>query len=333
MNDKEFKELLLPLLRASASDDIGEASKATKEFIALADEPIREGVFDGSTMLDQVFNKYDTQGDMSPRFPTHFLAPGTETEFAAYTLNKCGMIPYRTVASDDIVLHSYRIGNAIDACRHYIKNARWDVVRDMMDVYMSGYRLKLQADAGHVLMAAGVNRGVVVQDAAAATGVFTFGLLSNMITSMKRQGGGNSTSLNGYRLTDLMFSPEAMGDLRSLNVELWNLRRGDIVQDQGAVYNLFGVNFHELYELGVGASLQTYATGTLGYTMTGSDVELCIGLDLTPNGKKNYVMPVTQEIVTKEDPYLDRMGRWGVYGDMWVSFGVLDSRGIILGSV
>lgn len=332
MNEKELKELLLPLLRASASDDINEASAATKKFITVAEEAIKEGVFDGSTMLDQVFNKYDTQGDMSPRFPTHFVTPGTETEFAAYTLNKCGMIPYRTVASDDIVLHSYRIGNSIDACRHHIKNARFDVVRDMMDVYMAGFKLKLQVDAGHTLMAAGIGRAIVETNAAATNGVFSFGLLSKMITSMKRNGGGNSTSVAGYRLTDLLFSPEAMGDLRDLNIDNWTVNRYQAVQDQGVVYNLFGVNFHELFELGQGATLQDYAVNTLGYSMAGGDLELCIGLDLTPKGRKNYVMPVTQEVVTKEDPYLDRMGRWGVYGDMWVSFGVLDNRGIILGS-
>jgi hypothetical protein len=327
LTDAQFQEKLGPIMRASASKDHVEASANIQKFLALAEEPLREGIFDGSTILNEIFTKVDTAGDMSPRFPLHFLNPGTETEF--------GMIPYRTVSSDDIALHSYRIANSIDACRHYIKNARWDVVTDMIEAYQAGFRLKIQQDGARTLMAAALGRGhgLVVNDAVAGAGVFTFKLLSLMINKMKRLSGGNSTSFGGYRLTDMLVSPEVLGDMRELNIDNWTVDRYQVLQDKGHVYNLFGVNFWELFELGEEGSLQEYSEDVLGYTMAGGDKELVLGLDLTKRGKKHFVMPVTQELETSEDPYLHRQGRWGIYGDMWLTFGVLDNRPLLVGSL
>lgn len=331
---ENLKQELTKLLIATASTDKDVAANAMKQFLALAEEPFRNGIFDGPVLFDKVFTKIDASGDSSPKFPLHFALEDDTDDYMAYVVPYCGAIPQRAVVGDDVKVDTYRIANSIDACLNYIRKARWDVVQGMMEAYQAGFTNKLNVDAGRVLLTAAKARTykgnpLLVDNTAAAAGTFTFKLVSDMINSMKRAGGGNSTSVNGYRLTDMLISPEAMGDLRNVNLELFTIRRGEVAQDEGMVLNLFGVNFHELYELGVGESLLTYFTGVLSGTLAASNDELVIGLDLTK--KRNFVMPVSKELETTEDPMLHRMGKWGVYGDMEVGFGVLDARAVILG--
>lgn len=329
-------EVLMKYLKQSVSDNPAEAYEAKQLFCKAAEEPIRKGVFDGPVLFDTVFKKISTPDDNAPRFPIHFLTPGSETDFAAYTIPQCGSIPYRTVSGEDIFLHTYRIANSIDACKHYIRRARWDVVEDMMEAYKAGFTYKLNKDAGHILMKAGEERGIVIADNQAEAGQFTLRLLNLMITAMARNGGGNSTSMGGFKLTDLLISLEAMDDIRSWNTnQIDELTRREIFVNNGML-RFHQVNLRVLYELGVDQELQTFAEDTLGLVMptngtpSHTDVELCVGLDLSK--RNTFVMPVSQEMTMTQDPYLDRMGRWGVYGDMEIGFGVLDARAVMLGS-
>jgi hypothetical protein len=329
-------ELLMKYLKQSVSENLLEAAQAKQMFCKAAEVPIRKGIFDGPVLFDKVFNKISTPDDPAPRFPIHFLTPGTENEFAAYTVPQCGAIPYRTVSGEDIYIHTYRIANSIDACKHYIRRARWDVMQDMLEAYKAGFTYKLNKDAGHVLMKAGTDRGIVVADGQALQGQFTLRLMNLLITAMARNGGGNSTSMGGFRLTDLLISLEAMDDIRSWNTDqVDEYTRREIFTNNGML-RFHNVNLHVLYELGVGQELQDFAEDTLGIAMpvngadNHTDVELCVGLDLSK--RNTFVMPVSQEMNMSQDPYLDRMGRWGVYGDMEIGFGVLDARAVMLGS-
>lgn len=330
-------EVLMKYLKQSVSDDYTEAYNAKQMFCKAAEEPIRKGIFDGPVLFDTVFTKISTPDDPSPRFPIHFVTPGTENEFAAYTVPNCGAIPYRTVSGEDVFIHTYRVANSIDACKHYIRRARWDVVESMMEAYKAGFTYKLNKDAGHVLMMAGKERGIVVADGQASQGQFTLRLVNLLITAMARNGGGNSTSMGGFKLTDLLISLEAMDDVRSWNTDqIDEYTRREIYVNNGIITMPGGVKLRVLYELGVGQELQEFAENDLSITMptngdpSHTDVELCIGLDLSK--PRTFVMPVSQEMTMSQDPTLDRMGRWGVYGDMEIGFGVLDARAVLLGS-
>ena len=322
-------ELLAQLIRASASDDVVEAAKARALLFKAMAEPIKKGVMEGPGLYTKIFSQLNTGGETSVRYTAHFLQPGMESEYVAYTVPECGTIPYRTVHSNDIYVQTYSVANSIDACQDYIQRARMDVVSELMQVYQDGFIQKLNRDGNNALMAAAVGRNIVVQDTAADPGVFTFDLVSKAKTKMARAGGGNQTSVNGYRLTDALISLEAMEALRNVSVDELTLRRGEMAQDEGVIMNLFGVNFHEVFELGQNQRLNDFAV-KIGHNFSDDDVELALGLDLTPRNKRNYVMPVSSPLVTREDPLLDRMGRWGVYGRMGVGFGVLDDRNVIL---
>jgi hypothetical protein len=156
-----------------------------------------------------------------------------------------------------------------------------------------------------------------------------------MKTVMRRNGGGNSASNNRGQLTDLYVSPEAMEDIRNWGVDqVDELTRREIyvASDTAAVVNrVFGVNLHDLDELGVGQEYQLFYENVLNGTMPAGDVEICVGLDLRK--RDSFIMPIRQEVQIFEDDVLHRQKRAGFYGWAEQGFAVLDNRRVVLGSM
>jgi hypothetical protein len=188
-------------------------------------------------------------------------------------------------------------------------------------------------DAWHVLLAAGVGRNIVVYDSDAGANQFTKRLISLMKTVMRRNGGGNSTSQNRGTLTDLYLSPEAIEDMRNWNVDQVDevTRREIYTAADGTLNRVFGVNLHDLDELGVGMEYQLFYEDVLNGTLPGGDSEIVVGLDLSKDDA--FMMPVREEVSIFEDPTLHRQRRMGWYGFGEWGFGVLDNRRVILGSL
>ena len=121
-------------------------------------------------------------------------------------------------------------------------------------------------------------------DGDAAAGMFSKRLVSLMQTVMRRNSGGNSASVGRGRLTDLYVSPEALEDVRN-----WGLDQVDEVTrreiytapEGGApITRIFGVNLHDLDELGEGQEYQTSSLVLALVQFKQADVlELVVGLD------------------------------------------------------
>jgi hypothetical protein len=204
-----------------------------------------------------------------------------------------------------------------------------------MQVLESSFTKKMNDDGWHTLLAASVDRNILVFDADAAAGQFTKRQISLMKTVMRRNAGGNSGSLNRGRLTDIYLSPEGLEDIRNWGVDQADdtTRREIYVgsDDSAALTRIFGVNLHALDELGQGQEYQNYFTSNLSGSLgPASDVELIVGLDLQSND--SFVMPVKQEVTVFEDDALHRHQKMGFYGFAEIGFGVLDSRRVLLGS-
>ena len=88
-----------------------------------------------------------------------------------------------------------------------------------MEVLEASFVKKMNDDGWHTILAAGVDRNIVVFDSDAAAGQFTKRLVNLMKTVMRRNGGGNSSSNNRGQLTDLYVSPEAMEDLTGESIK------------------------------------------------------------------------------------------------------------------
>ena len=293
---------------------------------------IREGIMDGDIVSDIfVSEDFSTTGDM--QIPLDLLTPGTEKEHVAYTMPDHGKIPLRRVEGDYIQLNTYPIGSSIDCTRRYLRNARFDILRRMMEVLELSFVKKNNDDGWQTLISAGYGRGLVAFDSDATVGQFTPKLASLMKTVVRRNGGGNSSSINRKRLTDLYVSPEAMEDMVSWGLDLVSddLRSEIHRSEGGGISGMYGVNFHDLDELGVGQEYQLYYTGTLSGSMGGSGVEIVVGLDQS-SADSSFLHPVTEDLTITEDESLHRSGLVGFYGSMEGGWAVLDVRQVLIGS-
>lgn len=328
--DHEFIELL----KRTASDNTVERSTAMAELAKAIELPLREGIMVGD-IAGNIYERIAMPAGTSTEFPLDLISPGQEADFVAYVAPAHGRIPERTVEGDYVMVPTYTVANSIDWLLRYAREARWDIVARATQVLEAGFVKKMNDDAWHTLLAAGVDRNILVYDAEAAAGQFSKRLVSLLKVVMRRNAGGNSASVKRGQLTDLYVSPEGVEEMRNWGVDqLDEVSRRELYvagDGAGAISRVFGVNINALDELGENQEYQDYFTNSLSGTFgPSSDVELVVGLDLSAND--SFVMPVKQEVTIFEDTNLHRQQRSGLYGFAEVGFGVLDNRRVVLGS-
>lgn len=326
-------EDLKKLLKATASVN-GEESRAASFTLAKALElPLRKGVMSGN-IRDGIFEEIPFDWGVQPEFPLDFLTPGTEDRFIGYTVPSHGALPEAQIQSDYVTVPTYEVGNSITWLQKYARHARWDVFSRAMEVLEMGLVKKLNDDAFHVLLAAAIDRNIGVYDSAAAQGQFTKRLVNLAKIAMRRNGGGNSSSVNRGKLTNVFLSPEAMEDMRDWGVDQADdvTRREIYVAGDDTLRKVFGVVLHDTDEFGVDQQYQQYFTGVLSATLPTAgghtDVEFMLGLDLSK--KDSFVMPTRGGMESVPYLTLKEHRRDGMQVFMEVGFAVLDGRRAIL---
>lgn len=321
------------LLRRTGSAHREEALAAQHDLAIALQTPIRKGVLSGD-ITGGIFERIVLAPGVSPEFPLDLLSPGTEKDFVAYTIPNHGRIPERNVEGDYVMIPTFDIGASIDYLLKYARDARWDIVTRAMQVLESSFVKKINDDAWHTILAAGVDRNVLVYDGDATRGMFSKRLVSLMQTVMRRNSGGNSASDGRGRLSDMYVSPEALEDVRNWGLDqIDEVTRREIytASEGGApITRIFGVNLHDIDELGDGQEYQNFFISSLSGAVQATDDELVVGLD--QGHGDSFVMPVKQQLQVFEDPALHRQQRAGFYGWAELGFGVLDNRRILLGS-
>lgn len=329
---EEVRDLLI----RSASNDISVARPALRELAKALEEPLRKGILTGDVIYAAgIFEPIQLDPGAPPEFPLDILAPGVEREHRAYTIPLHGRIPERTIEGDYVSITTYEVGSSIDWPLKLAQRARWDIVGRALEIFEAGFVKKANDDGWHTLLAAAADRNIVVHDQNAGAGRLTLRLLSLMQQAMRRNAGGNSASQQRGRLTDVFTSIEALEDMRNWTVAdvPEGVRQQIFNSADGYITNLFDVDLHELYELGVGQEYQNFFLDPNGLngSLAPGDVELVIGLDLQRND--SFVNPIVAALEVFEDDNMHRMRRAGVYGWAEHGFGVLDNRRIILGSL
>ena len=319
------------LLTRAGSMNREESLGATRELAKALELPLRKGVMSGD-ILDGIFEPIRLAPGATSEFPLDLLAPGTEKEFVAYTIPNHGRIPERHVEGDYVMVPTYDVGASIDWLLKYAREARWDVVGRAMDVLQGSFVKKMNDDGWHTLISAGADRNVMIYDGDASAGQFSKRLVSLMKVIMRRNGGGNSTSINRGELTDLYLSPEGIEDIRNWGVDEVApvTRRELIVSDGGLLTRIFNVNLHTLDELGESQEYQNFYTQDLSGSFPGTKAELVVGLDL--RNRDSFVMPVRAPVEVFEDDTLHRQRRAGLYGWAEHGFAALDTRRVLLGA-
>lgn len=319
------------ILMQSGSKNRNESLAAVHELAKALETPLRQGIMSGD-ILQGIFEVVNLQPGATSEFPLDFLAPGTEKDFVAYTIPNHGRIPERHVEGDYVMVPTYDIGASIDWLLKYARDARWDVVGRAMDVMRSQFTKKMNDDGFHTLISAGVDRNILVYDPDAAASQFSKRLVSLLKITMRRNGGGNSSSINRGQLTDLFMSPEGIEDIRNWGVDEVDdvTRRELITKEGGLLTRIFQVNLHDLDELGVDQDYELFYENDLGGTLPAGDSEIVVGLDMSSND--SFVMPVRAGLEIHEDESLHRQRRAGFYGWAEQGFAVLDNRRVLIGS-
>jgi hypothetical protein len=263
--------------------------------------------------------------------------PGTEKEYIAYTIPNHGRLPERHIEGNVVTYSTYEIANTIDWLLKQARDGRIDVYQKCLEILRAGFVKKLNDDGFHALLAAAVERNVVVYDAAAAPGAFTKRLISLMQQVMRRSSGGNSTSLNRGRLTDIFMSPESLEDVRNWSsADIDEVTRREIfVNPDGTLNRIFGVTLHDIDEFGDGQEYQEYFLNELGGTLASGDVELVLGLDMTggPGANGTMIQPIREPLQVFRDTHMHRQRRDGLYSWMETGFFIADNRKFVLGSL
>ena len=322
----------ISLYKQTGDNDTNKALAAQREVAKALETPLRKGVLIGN-ILGDIFETMNVEPGSSTEFPLDMISPGLEGEHVAYTNPGHGRVPERAVESDYVMIPTYSITSSIDYLLRYAREARWDIAARAAQVMEAGFVKKMNDDGWHTLLAAGVDRNILVYDGDATSGFFTKRLVSLMQTVMRRNAGGNTGSANRGRLTHMYVSPEALEDVRNWGLDQISDAARDRIYNttgEGPVTNIFGVQLRDLDELGEGQDYQTFFSDALGGAVEASDLELVVGLDQAASD--SFVMPMKQSLQVFEDPTMHRQQRVGYYGWAELGFGVLDNRRIILGS-
>lgn len=333
MSKETPSDEFLKLYRETGNTDQNVAVAAQRQFAKALELPLRKGVLIGNVLGD-IYESMTIEPGTSTEFPLDLLSPGLEGEHVAFTNPGHGRIPERSVESDFVTIPTYSITSSIDYLLRYAREARWDIAARASQVMQAGFVKKMNDDGWHTLLAAGVDRNILVYDGDATPGLFTKRLVSLMQTVMRRNSGGNTGSANRGRLTDMYLSPEALEDIRNWGLDQVDevTRREIYTASEGAapLTRIFGVNLRDLDELGEGQEYQNFFLQGLAGSLQASDLELVIGLDQST--RDSFIMPMKMPLQVFEDPTLHRQQRVGYYGWMELGFGVLDNRRILLGS-
>jgi len=324
-------ELILKFLQQTGSNDLNQSVTAVQELAVAAEPILREGIQAGDIVSD-IFREVPFAPNAATEFELDPIAPGTEGDYTAYTISGPGRIPERRIEGDYVTLPTFSVGNSCDWLLKYARASRIDVFERAMRVLRNGFTKKINDLGWHVVLSAALDRNILMYDSDAAAGNFTKRLMTMLSTTMSRNGGGNSSSVNHKTLTDLYFSLESMDDIRTWGVDQIDeiSRREIFASPDGTVSRLWRTNLRPIYELGVGQEYQLFLTSVLGGALQAADVELVIGLDLS--NKDALVMPTRGGLEVFPDPMLHRYQKAGMYGWRELGFGLLDQRIVIAGS-
>lgn len=332
-------EAVKTLLRQSADNNFDVAMAAQRELAKAVEVPLRKGYFEGDT-VGSIYTREDLDPSTAAKYPVDFVGPSGERNFSAFLIADEGGIPSRLVKGDEVTVDTFQLGNGIEWKLQYARVARWPVVERALKVFRDGFVMKIN-DLGwaNILKAAGDRYDN--QFSSVTGGAFTLGLLSDMQLKMKR-----GIDFGTSELTDLYVSSEVQRDIRDFATTtsidyvtrreiLTTVARPDGNGGEVLVPRIYGVNINELKKLGIGYDYNTDFDSLVGAHLSFAPAteEVVIGLDLTAEGKAQFMMPVRQDLQVFEDPTLHRQQKAGVYGWMELAFAVLDDRRCLAGVI
>jgi hypothetical protein len=331
------REQMTTLLKQAGSPNYTEALVAQKAIAGALVTPLRQGIIYGD-IIANIFTPTVFDPAARIEYPIDFFRPDNAGQFAAFVVPNQGKIPQRHVEGDYVTVPTYDIGAGIDYLLRYAREARWDIVGRAMEVLEAGFTKKKNDDGWHTLLTAGFDRNIMVSDSNGTQGQFTKRFISLMKLVMRRNAGGNSTSINRGKLTHLFLSPEAKEDIRNWGIDQADefTRREIFLAADGTFDKVYDVALVDIDELGTTQEYEDYYENTVAVLASNKGVasgklEICVGLDLQK--QDSFVMPIREELQVFEDESLHKERRQGWYAWASLGFACLNNSRILLGSI
>lgn len=326
------------LLRETANPNSEIAQAAMHKLAKAVETPLRKAFFIGDT-VGNIYTREDLPDGSAPKYPVDFIGPSGERNYKAWLAADEGHIESRLVKGQEVTVDTFQLVNGIEWKLQYARDARWPMVERALKVFRDGFVMKVNDLGWRVITKAAGNRNDT-EFSTVTGGAFTVGLLSDMQLKMKR-----GIEFGPATLTDLYVSSEVMKDIRDFatDTSIDYLTRREIFQatpradgngGEVIVPSIYGVNVHELKQLGIGRDYNTDFNTNKGANLSGfaaATDEVVIGLDLSAEGRQAFMMPVRRDLEMFEDPTLHRQQKAGVYGWMDLSFAILDDRRVLAG--
>mgnify|MGYP000182546748 CR=1 FL=1 len=272
---------------ASRNRDVAyEAQAAVAEFIG----PVLAEVINNAPTLSNMFRSFQFNEDDNPSIPLDLYHDVTDSDYIEiYSQTVPGGLPSNTImpTHSELKFSTYRMETALDFDRRYAARSRLDVVGKTFTRLAQELLIKIEQTSANLLLGVLANAKTnELEHVIASTNQNQFLLhdVNNLITRAKRlntawyKGGTPVTGTKG--VTDLIVSPEIMGEIRAMAYNPLNTRGLDNSQtidtsgDSAAVSNqgagvipgteefrnqlyrnagtseLYGINLTELNELG-----------------------------------------------------------------------------------
>ena len=272
---------------ASRNRDVAyEAQAAVAEFIG----PVLAEVINNAPTLSNMFRSFQFNEDDNPSIPLDLYHDVTDSDYIEiYSQTVPGGLPSNTImpTHSELKFSTYRMETALDFDRRYAARSRLDVVGKTFTRLAQELLIKIEQTSANLLLGVLANAKTnELEHVIASTNENQFLLhdVNNLITRAKRlntawyKGGTPVTGTKG--VTDLIVSPEIMGEIRAMAYNPLNTRgldssqtidtSGDsaTISNQGAgvipgteefrnqlyrnagTSELYGINLTELNELG-----------------------------------------------------------------------------------
>lgn len=356
----------LALVQAMASRNSHEANEA-REAVAAFIGPVIEEVINQAAVSSLVYEDQPYNFDESPSIPLEIYDDAGEGFLRIWAQDMPGGLPSNLVSgTTDYKIGTYNLDSAISFLEKYARQSRLDVVSQGMERMAQELIAKIEDNAWNPILKALADSsdddGNPHLYDVATTDIFQVDDLNTLWTKAKRLNkswlSGTPSGLRKAMLTDIVVSPEVLGQIRGFSYNPMNTRgvpnsdestalglpenvREEIFRSAGAP-EIFGIRVNELYEFGVGQSYNTvfdtyYSGGSPAFDNTAD--ELVLGLDLSSRAFVRAVAVGSDEVtdsvnetsvVTEvDDQFVRRQKKIGFYTSIEEGRVVLSDKAVL----
>ena len=367
----------IELIKAMGSKNATASREASEAFAAFLGPVIQEVIQTAGT-ANMIYSDAPFNEDDNPSYPLDLYYNENDGYVTVWSQHLAGGLPTSQVEGvAEMKIATYRLDSAVSWMKRYARRSRLDVVSKAIERMATEVLIKQERNAWAVILRALAEASTNVQStgsavatkhivASATENKFVLGDMSSLMTRLKRI----NESFSGHTpvapwsngLTDLYVSPEVKGQIRAFawnplntsgngaagsganqyNQTLPDNVREEIYRNAG-MQSIFGVNIHEMVELGAGRKYNTLFNSFTGSNnVPGHDSgawkttdEIIIGLD---NSRGSFIRPVAREHESggtftalpdeQFNAYGSRVEKVGFYGFLEEGRICIDSRAI-----